>query len=180
MKFTDEQRLIVLMLADIQKALNIRGEFDPAFISKVTAYKEEFAIPFQHGMLFEDQDLPESFRFVINVLDMWSFIERTYDGFDAVQRQELIDQVGVWGEDPKFSGFDGNGETELMSHCRLLVEDLRRFTEFEGRDFNSHFPAEDRYRVMLGAFEPIRRQLADRRMGLSDLVAVFSAWRPRE
>lgn len=175
MKFTDEQRLIVLMLADIQKALKIRGEFDPSFISKVAAYKEEFAIPFEYGLLFDDQDLPESFKFVINVLDMWSFIERAYKELDATQRQELVERVGPRGNDPRFHGFDGNNETDLMSHCRLLVEDLHRFTEFEGRDFNSHGPMAARYREMYELFEPMRRELLDRRkLSLDDLVKLLS------
>lgn len=175
MKFSDEQRLIVLMLADIQKAMGVRGEFDPEFISKVTAWKQEFAIPFEHGILFDDQEMPESFKFVINVLDMWSFIERAYKKLDAAQRKELAEKVGIWGEDPQFGGFDGNNETELMSYCSLLVDDLRRFGEFKDRDFNSHSPSEDRYAAMLAVFEPIRGQLADRRMDVNDLVGVLSA-----
>ncbi|WP_286068823.1 YfbU family protein [Stenotrophomonas sp. 57] len=175
MKFTDEQRLIVLMLADIQKALKVRGEFDPSFISKVTAYKEEFAIPFEHGLLFDDQDLPDSFKFVIDVLDMWSFIERAVKDLDEGQRQELIDRVGLRGDNPQFRGFDGNNETELMAHCRLLVNDLHRFTEFKDRDFNSHSPTAELYREMYELFEPMRRQLLDRRrLSLDDLEALLS------
>lgn len=175
MKFTDEQRLIVLMLADIQKALKVRGEFDPDFISKVTAWKDEFAIGFEHSMIFDGDDLPDEFRFVIDVVDMWSFIERRVADLSAPERAELADKAGIWGKDPKFTGFDGNNEAEYLSHTRLLVEDLNRFTEFKGRDFNSHVPLVNRYAAMLQVFEPIRRQLGDRRLTVDDLVALLTA-----
>lgn len=174
MKFTDEQRLIVMMLADIQKGLNIRGDFNPDFISKAAAYKDEFAIAFEYSMLFDQHDTPEGFKFVIDVLDMWSFIERRVAKLSQEERDELKAKAGIWGEDPKFAGFDGNNETELMSYTRMLVDDLRRFTEFEGRDFNSHFPAEDRYRAMYAKFQNIRPQLAERSLTVDELAELLT------
>lgn len=174
MQFTDEQRLIVMMLADIQKHLDVRGEFNPEFISKVTAWKEEFAIAWQHNVLFSADDTPESFRFVISVLDMWSFIERAYESLSADEKSQLEKRVKYYGKNPKFAGFDGNNETDLMSHCRLIVEDLSLFSEFKGRDFNSHVPMEGRYRQMLGVFEPIRRVLERRNLNVDELEAVLS------
>ncbi|WP_295380348.1 YfbU family protein [uncultured Stenotrophomonas sp.] len=175
MKFTDEQRLIVMMLADIQKALNVNGDFDPSFVSKMAAWKDEFAIAFRYDMIFDGGDLPDSFRFVINVVDMWSFIERAFERLDPAGRAELKERVGIWGENPKFSGFDGNNEAELMSHTRLLIEDLGRFEEFKGRDFNSHVPLEDRYAAMYVVFEPIRAGLWERPMNVDELSAVLAA-----
>lgn len=175
MKFTDEQRLIVLMLADIQKGLNIEGQFDPDFIIRAAAWKDEFAIAFEHDMLFDSSDRPASFTFVIDVLDMWSFIEDAVRDLDEEQRGKLEDIAGVWGKNPRFRGFDGNNETELMGHTRLLVKDLGRFEEFEGRDFNSHMPLASRYREMLTVFEPIRSEVLDRKLSVEELGKILAA-----
>jgi len=162
MRFTDEQRLIVMMLADIQKSLNVRGDFNPEFISKVAAWKDEFAIAWAHNEIFDDSDIPTEFQFVIDVLDMWSFIENSVADLSPEEREELEGKAGVWGKNPKFSGFDGNNETDLMGYVTLLVEDLNRFTEFSGRGFNSHVPLATRYAAMLEKFKSIRSVILDR------------------
>lgn len=175
MKFTDEQRLIVMMLADIQKTLGVRGEFDPDFISKVASWKEEFALEWAYNGIFDDTHTPDSFRFVINVVDMWSFIEHSVKNLSAEERLELEAKIGVWGKEPAFRGFDGNNESEYMSHVRLLVEDLNRFSEFKGRDFNSHVPLAARYQAMLEKFDPIRVTLMDQSMSVGQLAEVLTA-----
>lgn len=162
MKFTDEQRLIVMMLADIQKSLKIRGDFNPEFISKVAVWKDEFAIAWAHNEIFDDSDTPEDFKFVVEVVDMWSFIESAVADLDQDGRTALEREAGVWGKNPKFQGFDGNNETDLMSYVGLLVEDLNRFSEFKGRDFNSHVPLAARYAAMLEKFKSIRSVILDR------------------
>lgn len=175
MKFTDEQRLIVMMLADIQESLNIRGDFDPKFISKVAAWKNEFAIAWASNGIFDDSNTPEEFQFVIDVVDMWSFIERAVGSFSTEERAELEGKAGVWGKNPKFQGFDGNNETDLMSYVTLLVEDLNRFTDFSGRDFNSHVPLTGRYTAMLNKFTPVRSTLLDRRLTVDELAEILLA-----
>jgi len=76
----------------------------------------------------------------------------------------------VLGKDPKFYGFDGNNEGEYMSIARFLVEKMGRFESFKGRNFNSHVPLVDRYRVMIAAFEPIRVGLVGRKLGVGEMI----------
>ncbi len=178
MKFTDEQRLIVIMLADIQKSMKVHGEFDADFIKKVAIDKHEFAIPFEHSGAFSssDNELPEGFKFVIDVLDMWSFIEDGLKNLDAAGRTSLEATAGKFALTAKFDGFDGNGETELMAYTRLLVNDLNRFTEFKGRSFNSHSLREARYAAMHSLFEPIRDTvMGDRELNAAELAQILTA-----
>ena len=74
------------------------------------------------------------------------------------------------GKDPKFFGFDGNYESEYMSIARFLVEKMGRFETFKGRDFNSHVPVVDRYRVMTAAFEPMRTSLSGRELSVGEVI----------
>jgi len=177
MKFTEEQRLIVMMLADIQKSSKVQGELDADFIAKVASDGHEFAISYRYEGTFSSsqEDLPEGFRFVIDVLDMWSFVEDSLLNLSEHGRTHLEASVGKHALTAKFDGFDGNNETELMSFTRLIVQDLQRFTEFAGRDFNSHSPREGRYQAMLDVFGPIRDQLGDRYLDSKELSKILSA-----
>ncbi len=178
MKFTDEQRLIVIMLADIQKSMKVSGEFDPDFIKKVAIDGHEFAIPFEHSGAFpsSDDELPEDFKFVIDVLDMWSFVEDGLKNLDSDGRAALESAAGKFALTAKFDGFDGNGETELMAYTRLLVDDLNRFSEFKGRSFNSHAMRAARYASMLSVFEPIRSELLGaRELNADELAQILTA-----
>lgn len=178
MKFTDEQRLIVIMLADIQKSMKVSGEFDPDFIKKVAIDGHEFAIPFEHSGAFPspEHELPEEFSFVIDVLDMWSFIEDGLKSLDSAGRAELEAAAGKFALTAKFDGFDGNNETELMAYTRLLVHDLNRFSDFKGRSFNSHSMRAERYAAMYSVFEPIRDLLmGERELNAEELAQILTA-----
>ncbi|WP_414553711.1 YfbU family protein [Stenotrophomonas forensis] len=178
MKFTDEQRLIVMMLADIQKALNVRGDLDADFISKAAAWKNEFSIGWHHGSYFDDTDTPPDFRFVLDVLDMFSFLEPANDSLTPSERQDLDSRVGWNTAGPLFTGFDGNNESELRSYVVVAIDDLGFYPELKrGKfdSFNSHSQREDRYRAMLNVFKPIRAQLLDRKLTIDELAAVISA-----
>ena len=61
--------------------------------------------------------------------------------------------------DARFSGFDGNNELEYISVARFLIDHLDSFTDFKGRDLNSHMPSIDRYSRMFLVFEPMRKSL---------------------
>jgi len=178
MKFTDEQRLIVMMLADIQKELKINREFDPDFIGKAAAWKHEFAIGWKHSSIFDGNDTPDGFRFVIDVLDMFSFLERANAKLTAPERADLDARVGWSTKGRLFDGFDGNNEPELRSYVDVAINELGMFEDLKNGkydDFNSHGAREERYARMLDAFLTIRPQLGDRSITVDELVEVLSA-----
>ena len=78
--------------------------------------------------------------FVWNVLDMYSCIYYSYNGIDNSQ---------ISFESIKFRGFDGNNEAEFRAYCSFIVNELDRYTEFKGGDFNSHAPSVHKYSIML-------------------------------
>jgi uncharacterized protein YfbU (UPF0304 family) len=110
----------------------------------------------------------EECREVLDILDMYRAITfglKKLDEGDTLQEHSLA----------KFSGFDGNNETEQMGYARYFIVDLDRYSELKQGEynyFNSHTPMLDTYRKML---EQWRR--VDNRFDLSreQIAAIFGA-----
>ncbi len=176
MKLSDGEKLIVLMLTELYQKLEVDGEIDPDFVRAAIFNDKLWGIRWKYpGITFSDAEEPAVLREVLDILDMWSFIERAYDELTAEQRSELEKQVRYFGKDPKFRGFDGNNEGEYLGTAHFLVNELERFEEFKGRDFNCHHPSIDAHQRMLAAFEPIRTNLGFRSMSVQELASVLNA-----
>lgn len=160
MKITDGEKLILLMLSELYDKLKVEGEVEPDFIRSAIFSDNLWSIPWKYsGIPFEEQETPEIVKEVLDILDMWSLIEHSYEELSEQDKKYLEEAAHPFGKDPKFRGFDGNNETSYMGTASFLVNDLDRFVEFKGRSFNSHMPSIEAYKRMLSAFEPIRRSL---------------------
>ena len=177
MKISDGEKLIILMLSELYEKLGVEGEIDPDFIKSAIFSDQLWGIKWKYsGIPFEESDDPEIVKEVVDILDMWSFVERAYQNLAPEEKNKLKIDADPFGEDPKFQGFDGNNETEYMGTAMFLVNELERFQEFQGRSFNSHCPSIDMHRRMLAEFEPIRRTLGHGRpMTLDDLITILKA-----
>lgn len=102
---------------------------------------------------------------------MWTFIESAYEELDAASKQLLKDDPEI--VQVQFTGFDGNNESEYMSVARFLINQLDRFTEFKNRELDSHYPMIGRYRRMYSIFEPVRRNLHNRKLILVELQSIL-------
>lgn len=172
MKPTNEQKLIILMLADVAEKLGANTHFDPKLVAKAIGYDAAWMLPFAYSMSFENEELPVEVKDVIDVLDMFDFIERGFEGLSPVDQAEIKAVPG--GHNVVFIGFDGNNETTHYGIAGHLVDDLNRFSRFHGRDLNSHCPLLDVYSRMLEAFEPIRRSVVGREMRKDEILAVVA------
>ena len=160
MKLTDGEKLILLMLSELYDKLKVNGDTEPDFLRSAIFNDHLWGIRWKYsGIPFEPAEDPPVVREVVDILDMWSFIEFSYAKLDAAQKQALARQAAPLGENPRFEGFDGNNETEHMSTAMFLVNHLDRFQEFKGRSFNCHHPSLDAHRRMLAVFEPLRLSL---------------------
>ena len=149
-KIDNGDRLVIMMLRDIQKALKLKHtEIDPDFVAEAIWGGHYWALDWQYpGLFHEHFDRREAVHEVVNTLDMWSLIENSYENFSADDKKRVEARVGTSGRNPRFPGFDGNYETEYMSIAQFLVEKMDRFQSFKGRDFNSHHPEVDHSRRM--------------------------------
>lgn len=174
MKLSEGEKLIILMLSEMYEKLKIEGEMDPDFLRSAIFNDHIWAIRWKYsGIPFESGDDPPVVREVVDILDMWSFIEFAYSKLTDEERQKLAEDAAPFGENPQFYGFDGNNESEHMSVAMFLVNQLDRFQWFKGRSFNCHHRSLDAHKRMLSVFEPIRSSLAYSSLNVEQLTRII-------
>lgn len=174
MKITDGEKLILLMLSKLYDKLNVDGEIDSDFIRSAIFNDKTWSIPWKYpGIPFENQETPDIVKEVLDILEMWSFIEYSYGKLDDKDKVCLEKEAEPFGKDPKFQGFDGNQETDYMGTASFIVNQLDRFEKFQGRNFNSHSPRLDVYRRMLSVFKEIRDNTSFEPLNAQQLTEIF-------
>jgi uncharacterized protein len=158
MELTDGEKLIVLMLTELYDKLGVDGEIDPEFIRSAIFDDATWSIPWKYsGIPFKEQETPSVVKEVIDILDMWSVIELSFERLPKESKTELSKQLNDHLIPPVFRGFDGNNESEHLGTAYFIINQLDRFEEFKKRDLNSHFPFIPRYRQMLSIFKELSR-----------------------
>jgi uncharacterized protein YfbU (UPF0304 family) len=103
---------------------------------------------------------------VIEAMDMYSAIQRSYDALD--------DKTGIEEERTKFPGFDSDFELAHLGYARFVVEREGRFSQLKAHseDYMSHRPMLDQYRRMTDVWK-----LAANRYELTrdDIAAILDA-----
>jgi uncharacterized protein len=183
--FRPADRLIIAILADLFKHLKVKGAIDADLVMSALYGGHYWALDWQAtGMpthLFHNhEDKREEVTFVVDVLDMWDFIETAFQKLPKKDKDRIAAEVdGPFGRHVKFSGFDAhsqNGESGLLHIARFMVEKLGSFkSTFGGRDLDSHSPMADKYRRMYRVFEPIRRTLIGTTLNTEQLIKVLKA-----
>jgi uncharacterized protein len=174
--FSNSEKLIVLMLCQLLKGLKVEGEIDPSFVEQVIFGGHYWALGWEYSGVFHNyEDADAVVSEVVNILDMWSFLERGFKALSKSDKAKVGNAVEIFGDRVAFHGFDGNGESEYIGVARFLIDKLLRFTEFKGRELNAHMPTLSVHRHMLAAFEPIRRNLMGRGLNASEIIQVMGA-----
>lgn len=180
-RLSDGEKLITTMLADVIKGLNIETETNIDLVKNVIYGGHYWALGWEMPGLFHDHiDKRSRVSFVVDVLDMWDFLETAFEKLDDGDKARLAEAADPFGKNVKFPGFDGNYESEYMSIARFLITDLRRFSRFQDRqyDLNSHHPTLETYGKMYRAFEPIRKTLTfGKAMSVEQLAEIINARR---
>lgn len=157
MKLTNPEKLILIMLAEIQEKLDIKDGTNYKLVTNAIYSENTWALDWEMpGIVgsFPEQTPPQV-KFVVDVLEMWSFIEEGYDSFDPKEKENIKEKASPFGSHVKFSGFDGNNETDEMSIASFLINDMGRFSRFKKRDMNSHCSSINTYEKMLNVFKPL-------------------------
>lgn len=161
MELSPGEKIIIAMLADIKNHLDIDGNIDHQFVENAIFNNHLWAIAWQMpGMNFPKANTPPHVSEVVDILDMWEVVERSFEGLDQAERDDIENNDDLY--QPRFVGFDGNNETKYMSVARFFVNDMDRFQRFHGRDFNSHLPCVSRYLDMVSAFKACGRDWLER------------------
>lgn len=174
MNISDGEKIIILMLAELSEKLQVNGEMEPDFLRSAIFNDKLWAIKWKYsGIPFSDSEDPEVVKEVLDILDMWSSIERSYENLDSNAKESIRNAIGALGDNPRFRGFDGNNESDYVGTALFLVNELDRFTEFKGRGFNCHHPSIDMHKRMLAAFEPLRRKYVLTELSGEQLLTVL-------
>ncbi|WP_095166076.1 YfbU family protein [Pseudomonas sp. Irchel 3H3] len=157
MKLTNGERLITLMLCELYDKLDVVGEVDPDFLRTAIYTENEWSLAWKYpGIPFKSEDEPPELREVLDILEMWSFIETSYAELGQDEKNILLTRTQPFTTAPRFPGFDGNNEAEYISISSILIDQLDRFQDFSGRDLNAHMPTLGTYRRMLAKFREVR------------------------
>lgn len=174
---TAGDKLNFMLLRDLVKHLKVPTETNVDFVAE-SVYGGHYWAPTwdMQGLFHNHADRPADVTLVVNVLDTWDFIEGRLEKLSAEDVEKV--KAANHGYLPKFAGFDGNNESELMSIARFLVKEMGRFSRFKERDFNSHAPTAARYGRMAAAFEPIRATLGfGRDLSVDQIIEILNAER---
>ncbi|WEJ22976.1 YfbU family protein [Pseudomonas sp. SD17-1] len=174
MQPTATERLIVEMLCEVYKKLEITDSYDPDIVARAMGSQDYWVLDWKYDVRDGDSETPPHVTAVVDTLDMYQFLQEAYEAFDDEQRQS-VEAVGI-GRTLEFPGYDGNNETDYLRAARYLVRDLDRFTRLQGSaDTNSHAPLAPMYARMVEVFLPIRRNVVGRRMTVEEVVEVLNA-----
>ncbi len=179
MKLTNPEKLTLVMLSEIYEKLGISGgnNIDPNFIKEAIYSDNTWALDWKYSGIFYDKTDPNppEVTKVVDILDMWDFIEMSYDELSTAEKSELAVKAEPFGKNVRFKGFDGNNETEHLGIADFLINKLDRFSRFKGRDLNSHAPSLAIHARMYKVFEPIRNDLDGRGLDVDELAAILNA-----
>ena len=170
------ERLIVWMLTELlSKKPDFTDRDKMKLIQQAIFGGHIWALDWElDGIIHSHSDSPANLTFVVDVLDMWSFIEEAYAGLDKPDVKRIENEIASAGKLPLFNGFDGNNESELKGIADFLINQMGRFQSFKGRDLNSHTRVAERCRKMLDVFAPIRVTLIGKKLSADELIRILN------
>lgn len=175
-KFTSADKLITLMLCELFKSQKIDSDINPDFVSDVINGGHYWALDWEYpGVSQGYEDKQKTLPEVLNILDMWVFLESSFEQLSKTDKDKLLENLPEYLAPVKFSGFDGNNESEHMAIASFLIEKMGRYTCFAKRDLNSHSPSIDTYMCQLEVFEPIRKTLFGKMLSAVEIEKILRA-----
>jgi uncharacterized protein YfbU (UPF0304 family) len=176
MNLSEGERLILAMLCDIHKALNLKGTIDPDILKTlILDTGSNGTMRGANGASGNHGDRTTITTEVSEILDMWSAIERGYKHLSVEEKREVEIGAGPLGRGVRFSGFDAESEIEYRNIAHVLIEEAGQFDRFQGRNLDAHMPALTGYRRMLRLYGPMRSVSGDRRLDVQQIIALANA-----
>jgi uncharacterized protein len=176
MNLSEGERLILVMLCDIYKALELKGAVDPDSLKPlVLAGESNGATRTVSSASGDHRDHAAVTSEVSEILDMWSAVERGYKHLSVEEKRVVEASAGPLGRGVRFSGFDVDSEVEYRDAAHHLIEVTGLFDRFQGRNLDAHMPALPGYRRMLRHYGPMRSVSGDRRLDVQQIIALANA-----
>lgn len=179
MELSNKDKLALAMLAEIHQKLGITDGVDSKLVASALWHDQAWAIQWEHGFLLGREKTPPHVQHVVDVLDMWSFLERAFKDLTPEELEKVKSEAYPY-DDLQFPGWDGHDDNGYIGVARFLTENMGRFSEFAGRDFDSHSPVFGRDERMLQVWLPIRKRLGEHvssKLTADDLIEILRARR---
>jgi uncharacterized protein YfbU (UPF0304 family) len=174
-RISDGDKLSLILLTAIADKLKV-NEIDTEFIRQTIYGGHFWALPWEMQGIFHGTTYSEDLaNEVATILSMWSSLEHGWKELPAADRARVAKTVELYGKDLKFRGFDGNNETAHFSVARFMIDDMKRFKEFKGRDLNSHMPLVEGYRRMLVPYRKAMSAMMGASMTADQIIEVLNA-----
>jgi uncharacterized protein YfbU (UPF0304 family) len=161
MNLSKGEKLILLMLADVQKALSVKAPAVDAELVQKAIYKNQtWAIDWEYSMMLggKDDD-PKHVKETADILSMYRVIKSSFDALSKPEQDSVRSRTGHSASYLEFQGFDGNHDKHF-GVARFMADDMEdAFAELKGKNLNSHSSATlPRYFRMLGAYNHVLGQ----------------------
>jgi uncharacterized protein len=172
MEFSDGEKLIINLLADLHKRLGFEAgehELDPIFIADSINDGHPWAILRRYQGYGLSGHYPPEVREVVEIFDMWREVEWS---FKKLTEEEKLQIVAELGGAPHFEGFDAHeGQLEI---ARKLATG-RNWEEFQGRVVDTHSPTRDLYKRMLDVYKALRAEDPTMTFAVEQIIAIAKA-----
>lgn len=177
-RFSDGEKLIMMMLCDLYQHQSVKGDIDPEFIQETLWGGHYWGLQWQYGgILNVADDDPNVLSETLDILEMWYFIESSYTALSEEDKTKVKEEASISGKDVRFIGFDGNNDAHY-SIAKFLVNKMERFVIFKDRSLNSHtITSISRHRCMLPVFKSMLPNLAGRDLSVEQIIKLLRAQR---
>jgi uncharacterized protein len=153
----DLEKLTLLMVAEIHEHLGIKHGIDPKFVKEALCSGNAWALRRKYAtQAYASEDkTDEEVDQVYDVLDMWRFLEDSYDKLPPPEKKKVEEA----NSGPvRMHGFDAH-EDQLGIAC-FIIDHMEHYPELKGRaDVDCHHSVKGAYARMVSVFNPIRRSL---------------------
>ncbi len=173
-RISDGEKLIMMMMRDLYKHQDVKGEIDPDFIEDALCGGHYWGLKWKyHGLLHNNADDPEIVSETLDILEMWYLIESGYEALSEEDKTKVKKDGDPYRGHVSFYGFDGNHD-DHSSIAWFLVNKLERFKPLNL--INSHTQATIViHRRMLQAFKNMRANLGPDGLGAEQIIALLNA-----
>ncbi|EBX7334627.1 hypothetical protein DS513_24410 [Salmonella enterica subsp. enterica serovar Sandiego] len=154
MKYTQPEKLQLLMLCDIFRTLDIKNSFDVDFIEEAVTTDSSWAIDWKYDSIRSGEETPPHVKFVADTLEMFDILKNVYNDLSTSDKTDVSNGVAYFDAATTltFPGFDGNNEHQYIGVASLL----KMMGHFPNQDItkNSHSPKVEIYKRMLSVYLP--------------------------
>jgi uncharacterized protein len=172
MQLTSAERLILVMLSEIYKKLEIEGEIDPDFVLDSIARNQVWGLSNEYSLLLRDEEPhPKLVTETYDILDMYKMLHNSYKELSKADRERIAKEAAPFGDDVNFPGFDGNHEPHFHI-AGYMVETLGQYKDI-GADRNSHSRSVPIYKRMLNAYRPLQNSVGAKLLGADQIIKVL-------